>query len=328
MFTLNLPATEAHYVPPVVMQCVGCAASVAGGQSHNPTSWSFYAAKGVVTIASSAATSMPPAIPPMVTATSRKSAAEIGGVYIQVIDCGTAPHGRLATIFSPERTFSAGWSHIDDPGKAADFTALQQPPNTYSINSANLRVDASCNGEKTYRATLVKKLHTWNNTHANGLETTVNGTPVGDIDSVVVELKLNSAGSVIPSPKQIRAAYPRLTRKQLRNLDKGMANIDLVFSAGELRANKVLTIDPQEYADKWLRITIPMEKMHYYREVDYKRTYTTYQAAGDHRFTGLVINAESQHRKTVQHLTDGRAGAVQLFKELDVSIRRIGYVMK
>ena len=182
--------------------------------------------------------------------------------------------------------------------------------------------------ESTYRAILVKKLHTWNNTHANGLETRIDGVPISEVDHLVVELKLHSSRSFIPSLKQIRTAYPRLTRRQLRSLDKSMANIDLVFSAGELRSNKVLTIDPVKYADQWIRITIPMEEMNYYREVDYKRTYTTYHAAKNHRYTGLVINAESQNRKTVQHLMDGKVGAVPLFKELDISIRRIDYVLK
>lgn len=310
----------------MAIHCVKCPAPEANVSRE--ADLKYFAVQGGATIVSSLATPLPAGGP--IASDNREPGVEeeVGSAYIKVIDCGTEPPGALATIFSPERNFSAGWSHINDPNKTADFIALRQPPSAYIISDGNLSADASCNGEKTYRAILVKKLHTWNNTHANGLETTVDGGSVGDVESLVVELKLNSAGSVIPSPKQIRAAYPRLTRKQVRSLDKGLANIDLVFSSGELRSNTILTIDPAKYADKWIRITIPMEKMNYYREVDYKRTYTTYQAAKNHRYTGLIINAESQHRKTVQHLLEGRAGAVQLFKELDISIRRIEYVMK
>ena len=314
VFTLDLPVTEHHY-PTTVIQYSGSPSEISHHLGNNGTSFGLVTLTGAM--ASTAGIGREP--------TAKE---ELRGTHIQSINCDAVSERRLLPIFRAEREFSAGWSHINDAKKALDFNGLKQPLGTYAISSDNLRTDASCNGEKTYNTILVKKLHTWNNTHANGLETSVDGVPVSQIESLVVELKLNSARSVIPSQKQIRSAYPRLTQRQLRNLDKGLANIDLVFSSGELRSNKVLTIDPVKYADQWIRITIPMEKMNYYREVDYKRTYTTYQAAKNHRYTGLIINAESQSRKTVQHLMDGKAGAVPLFKELDVSIRRIDYVLK
>lgn len=314
MFTFDLPVTEHHY-PTTVIQCSGCLSNISHHLEHNGSSFGLAALTGAM--ASTAGIGREP--------TAKE---EFRGTYIQSIHCGAGSEPRMLPIFQAEREFSAGWSHINDPNKASDFNGLKQPLSAYAVRRDNLRTDASCNGEKTYNAILVKKLHTWNNTHANGLETGVDGVPVSEIESLVVELKLNSARSVIPSPKHIRSVYPRLTQRQLRNLDRGLANIDLVFSAGELRSNKVVTIDPAKYADQWVRITIPIEKMNYYREVDYKRTYTTFQTAKNHRYTGLIINAESQSRKTVQHLMDGKAGAAPLFKELDISIRRIGYVLK
>lgn len=251
------------------------------------------------------------------------------GSLIQTITCnGEASLGRAFPIFNAERNFSAGWSHISNPEKAADFLDLQQPYEHYEITSEKLREDPSCNGEKTYNAVLVKKFHTWDNTHANGLQTALEPIPVADIASLVIELKINSAGSVIPSRQQIANAFPWMTPAQVRNLDKGAANLDLVLSAGNARANKILTIDQSKYADKWLRITIPMERLNYYDEVNYVRTPRRYENEKDRAYATLTVTAESLNRKTVQSITGGTAATNPLFKEVDISIRRIYYALK
>jgi hypothetical protein len=248
---------------------------------------------------------------------------------IQTITCnGEETRGRALPIFNAERNFSSGWSHINNPEKAADFLELQQPYDHYDITKEKLREDPTCNDEKTYSAVLVKKFHTWENTHANGLQTEIEPIPVANIASLVIELKLNSAGSVIPSRQQIANAFPWMTPAQVRNLDKGAANIDLVLSSGNARANKILTIDQSKYADKWLRITIPMERLNYYDEVNYARTPKRYESERSRAYTNLIITAESFNRKTVQSITGGTAATNPLFKEVDISIRRIYYTLK
>lgn len=252
----------------------------------------------------------------------------IDGSHIQHVGCGAAVGHPALTLFDMDHPFSAGWNHIGDPAKAADFSGLRQPFSAYAINHGNFHQDTTCTNERSYRTLLVKKLHTWNNSHANGLETHFEGLPVNAIESLVIELKLHSERSFIPSIQQIHAVYPQLSKAQVRSLDKGMANIELVLSAGKYRANQILTIEPDIYADQWVRITIPLENMNHYTEVDYARTPMSYSAAATQRYTSLIINAESQSRKTVQHLMNRQAGKVQLFKELDISIRNIQYLLK
>lgn len=253
----------------------------------------------------------------------------VDGSVIQTITCnGDAPLARTVSIFSAERNFPSGWSHISNPEKAADFLELQQPYDHYDVSGKKLREDPTCNGEKTYRTVLVKKFHTWENTHANGLQTDVEPIAVADIASLVIELKINSAGSLIPSRQQIANAFPWMTPAQVRNLDKGAANIDLVFSSGNARANKILTIDQSKYADRWLRITIPMERLNYYDEVNYVRTPQRYEGEKNRSYTNLTITAESLNRKTVQSIMGGTAASNPLFKEVDISIRRIYLTLK
>jgi len=253
---------------------------------------------------------------------------KVNGTYIQEITCGSEMPGNAQTLFGPTQNFTGGWSHINNPEKAPDFVGLKQPYGFYDIKSTNLVSDPTCGGESTYQTILVKKFHTWDNTHSNGLETQIEGDAVGRIQSLVIEMKINSARSVIPSPREIETLYPNLNSTQLASLDSGLANIDLVFSTGNWRSNKILTIDPRLYADKWLRITIPMEKMNYYREVNYVRTYTSYRASKGKRYKGLIINAESQNGQTLQRLTGGKPGQAKLFKEVDIAIHRIAYLMK
>lgn len=253
---------------------------------------------------------------------------KVDGTYLQEIHCGVDAADNANTIFSAERNFSAGWNHIANPEKAGDFIDLQKPFDAYNINGDKLQKDNSCDGEQTYRTVLVKKFHTWENTHSNGLQTGLEAIPTGAIKSLVIELKVNSAGSVIPSRQQIANTFPWLTPAQVRNLDKGVANIDLVLSSGTARANKILSIDQSKYADKWLRITVPMERMNYYDEVNYVRTPSRYDAVKNLAYTNLTITAESHNRKTVQSLTGGAAGTNPLFKEVDLSIHRIYYVRK
>lgn len=257
-----------------------------------------------------------------------ESKGTVDGTYLQEIICGGDAPGQTITIFSAERNFSGSWNHIANPAKAGDFIDLKQPFGNYSTTGDKLREDATCNGEKTYRTVLVKKLHTWENTHSNGLQTGLEAIPVETIESLVIELKVNSAGSVIPSRQQIASTFPWLTPGQVRNLDKGAANIDLVLSSGAARANKILTIDQNRYADKWLRITIPMAHLNYYDEVNYVRTPSRYDEAHNQAYDNLIITAESHNRKTVQNLTGGAAGTNPLFKEVDISIHRVYYVLK
>lgn len=253
---------------------------------------------------------------------------KLEGVYIQEIQCGAPIPGRTVTLFSEERNFSDGWSHINNPQKAGDFVELQQPYHHYNITPDRLQEDASCGDAKTYSAVLVKKLHTWDNTHSNGLQTQIEPIPVDAIESLVIELKVNSAGSAIPSRQQIAATFPWLQPGQVRHLDKGAANLDLVLSSGTLHANKVLTINQSKYADKWLRITIPMEQLNYYQEENYVRTPSRYRAVQDQAYKSLTITAESHDRKTVQSLTGGTAGNLPLFKEVDIAIHRIAFIVK
>jgi hypothetical protein len=249
------------------------------------------------------------------------------GTFLQEITCVEGPPAHSVTIFSAHRNFSSAWNHIANPAKAGDFLDLRQAFSRYNTAADQLQEDTSCNSEQTYRAVLVKKFHTWDNTHANGLQTEMDAIPVTKIKNVVIELKLNSAGSVIPSRQQIAEAFPWLTPGQVRMLDRGTANIDLVLSNGAARANKILTIDQSKYADKWLRITIPMQHLNYYEEVDYVRSPRPYDAAIEETYNTLNITAESHNRKTVQSLT-GSAGTRPLFKEVDLSIRRIYYDLK
>lgn len=251
----------------------------------------------------------------------------VAGTLLQEIGCGEAIPARTFTLFSAERNFSSGWNHIANPEKAADFQALSQPYSSYNTNADQLREDDTCNGEKTYRTVLVKKFHTWDNTHANGLQTEIEEIPLADIASLEIELKVNSAWSVIPSKQQIAETFPWLTQAQVRLLDRGEANIDLVLSTGTSRANKILTIDQRKYANKWLRISIPVEHLNYYDEVNYVRTPGRYQDVKELAYRNLTITAESHNRKTVQSITGG-VGTKPLFKEVDISIRSIHFVLK
>ena len=252
----------------------------------------------------------------------------LDGTYIETIQCGDDLPGRTVALFSAERNFSGGWSHISNPKKAGDFLDLKHPYSHYAITRDRLQEDSTCNSEKTYNAVLVKKFHTWENTHSNGLQSDIEPIPLNGIESLVIELKVNSSGSVIPSQQQIASTFPWLRPAQVRNLDMGVANIDLVLSSGNARANKILTIDQSQYADQWLRITIPMERLNYHDEKNYVRTPRRYDAVQKQAYKRLTITAESHNRKTVQSLTGGSAGTNPLFKELDISIHRIAYIMK
>ncbi len=253
---------------------------------------------------------------------------QINGTSIEKIDCGQGDlPGNTRSIFSASNTFDgSSWSHVTDPSKAGDFNGLRQPLNEYGTGGVSSSSD--CSGDGTHNVTLVKKYHTWENTHSNGLKKGVNGVAVGDIESLVIELKINSNGTYVPTVQDVRQAYPFLSEGQVNELDQGMVNIDFVFEAGDKRSNKILRIDQNKYADEWIRITIPMENMDYYSEVNYNRTYTDYNGSRGQSYNGLTVDAETQSGSTVQALNGGTPGGAFLFKEVDVSIHRIDYILR
>ena len=250
-----------------------------------------------------------------------------GGTQIEQIQCNAVRPGRYFDIFDSRGHISNTWNHVTDSSKAKDFTGLRLPLASYELRK-NMASDSSCSAQCIYRGVFVKKYHTWGNTHANGAAVRFDGSEISKVKNLVVELKLNSTNTYLPNLEQIESSFPELTQQQLSALDDGLAHIALVFKNGNSRMSTILTVDQQLYVDRWIRFTIPLETLSYYDEVKYARTYSDYESSKSKSFEHLIIMAATADEKTYQHLTKGKASPNQLFKELDISIRYIGYELK
>ena len=176
----------------------------------------------------------------------------------------------------------------------------------YTLSSANISADGSCSGKKVHSGTWVKKLANWDHQHSNGMTAGVrkNGQPVAfkDIDRIVLELKINSDKTDIPSKATHASKYGQiLDQTQLDRLDNGKLAFALTFNnPGEqagmntVRAETYLEIDQMQYADEWIRVEIPIENMHFWSGVEYDKDTMQFADVQNNTTDILYFNPETK----------------------------------
>lgn len=244
-------------------------------------------------------------------------------VEIREVGCPLAYPVNSIALLDAQTRMTKGWSHIVKPEKANDFVGLSRALNKYLVLPDNLQSDESCGGAVSFQATLVKKLHVWNNTHSNGIETAVPPLAIRDWDYVNILFRINAANSVVPDAKQIQERFPELAAGELASLDQGLANINLLFRRSEFEAAYLFKLSPELHFDRWLLANIPVEQLQFSKKVNYVHHHSDYEHTLDQWYETVLLKAETDSLKTVQHLNDGLAPKNSLFKEIDISIHHL-----
>lgn len=226
-----------------------------------------------------------------------------------------------------------GWNHVNGVGS---FSTVAQPVGAYRISAENWRADESCAGAKTLVTVLAKKTYDWDRQHANGMESSfpTEELTFGEVDSLVLVLRLDPARTHLPSAQDLAAAYgDRLTAQQLAELDSGEINLELtLFGEGAtadqpfMNAGAIIAVDPAQAAAEWVRVQVPRADLMFYTEENYVRTEVGSDEWQDLRVQGLRINPETAEGLTVRHFVlddfDVQAKS-ELFKEMALTFALI-----
>lgn len=234
----------------------------------------------------------------------------------------------------------SGWSYIDTNVK---WDNVANEPAAYNFPTTTV-VESNCNNIETFNTILVKKIADWENQHATGFksETILNENITFDeIKSLTIDLKINSANTVIPTIAALKATYASttpptyVTTDKVNSLENGKVNLDITFyqkneSLNDFRAKVIFEIDQATMSDKWLRVTIPASAIYYYLENNYSRTDKTQLDLSSVFIKGAIVVAETKRGDTLRNdIQDAWVVTTpETFKEVDVSFKKIELNLK
>lgn len=258
------------------------------------------------------------------------------GYAVEMIDqCGVSSQTseKDFVLFGGDTNRLTGWSH------AAKIDGLSLDAAEYS---SEVVAASTCNAVPVYQNILVKKYANWDAQHVNGIEPQFSGDNIklSQVESIVLEFKVSSNKSSIPSKMDISKLYSEfLNADQLKELDDNKINFGItIFEAGfndqstaSFNANIFLELDQSDFFDQWVKVTIPAESLNYYTEQNWGATSINPEDFADTTILGLRINPETQAGKVVRHSVSDTFEAntpPEAFKEMNVAFKKVAFVLK
>lgn len=254
---------------------------------------------------------------------------------VNAVECGPASEGRLhaVTVLNGSAFGVGGWNHINGVGQ---FEHVMLPVRDYRITAENYLQDPTCADAKTLSVVLAKKTWDWDRNHANGMQATfpTDELTFGDVTDVSLVVRIDADRTTIPTADQLAKRYgDYLTADQLAELDNQAVTLELTLFGADatadqpfMNASAMVTIDPGEHADAWVRVHVPREGLTWYTEENYVRTEVGADAHQELLVQGLRINPETSSGLTVRHYLgdsfDPQARA-ELFKEMALTFALI-----
>lgn len=260
-----------------------------------------------------------------------------------IINCGQAitPNAKTFCLFADydgriqdQDLFSmkiSGWNHTIN-GNIAEWQNVKLAGDDYNL-SHPAKVNNSCSSISTLDVVLLKKVADWNHQHSNGLEFAIPAGQhkFGDIKNLVFDIKINSARTEIPSIENIKKTYTDYVNESIvEALDDGKVNIGITLAGDtNLNASIIVQLDQTVLSDKWVRITIPMDKLSYYQEINYKKTTKTQADLTNVEIKRMLIVGETKSGAVLRkNITSWNANIPETFKEMDVSFKKIEFQLK
>lgn len=279
------------------------------------------------------------------------TAEDFGGYTIAPIaDCATSttPSGDKLAVFNQNSNQISGfWTHV--PNSAAEFGNLETAAyndQRFNLSQIAAASDPSCGGNMTYTGTFVKKFVDWDHQHSNGGTFGLNKN-VGTLDAVILDVKVNSADTNLPTPSELDSAFGSFaTASELDAVDDQNVAFAIGVSNGGngsgYTGQTFIEIDMAKYADQWIRITIPVEDMAFQQDANWSKVRDVpYSEAQTINMSSFFINAET--------LSDSNKGGVlrgtyddtwswdanngnpwpnEMFKEQNISIKAFELLYK
>ena len=232
-------------------------------------------------------------------------------------------------------TSISGWNHTTN-GSTTEWVNLSHSASTYNFSSTTV-ANADCNNVDTLNMVLVKKIADWDRQHANGIEKTINpaGTKFGDVENLIVDLKINSDKTLIPTVTSLKDIYvpTYVNETTINNLESGEVNIGITlydgFGTTVLSGTRVIELDQTALADKWIRVTIPIAELKFCSTTNYNCTTKTLANLSDTVIDGIRFVAETKSGLVLRNsISTWSSTTPETFKEVDLSIKKVEFQLK
>ena len=233
----------------------------------------------------------------------------------------------------------SGWNHSTNQNSSRpEWAQLKLAPATYNYSNS-AKANDGCNGVDTLNMVLVKKIADWDLQHSNGFERDIlsNGYKFGDIENLVIDLKINSAKTFIPDVESLKTKYASYisSGSVIDTFESGKVNIGLTLQDNSLTSTSLnaainIQLDQSTLSDKWIRITIPMKDMKFYSETNYTPTTKTLSDLSNVVIKRALFVAETKTNEVLRHKItwNDSAKPIETFKEMDLSFKKIEFQLK
>ncbi|RYY75121.1 MAG: hypothetical protein EOO52_12530 [Gammaproteobacteria bacterium] len=228
-----------------------------------------------------------------------------------------------------------GWNHTAN-GSMIEWTNLSNAASTYNFSSTTA-ANADCNNVDTLNMVLVKKIADWDHQHANGIEKAIStaGKKFGDVENLIVDLKINSDKTLIPTVTSLKDIYvpTYVNETTINNLESGKVNIGITlydgFGTTVLSGTRIIELDQTALADKWIRVTIPIAELKFCSTTNYNCTTKTLANLSDTVIDGIRFVAETKSGLVLRNsISTWSSTTPETFKEVDLSIKKVEFQLK
>ena len=330
---------------PIVLLSLTACGGGGGGSKPAPSSAASSVAPSSTPASSAAASSVAAA-----NETTQAAVNYTGYSVAQIDNCGvgiTAPAADKGFVVLGDYDAGAqnqtllnfsGWNHTTN-GSATEWKNLKLAGSNYDFSSSG-KVNSGCNSVDTLDIVLVKKIADWDHQHSNGFERNILPFALmfGDIENVVLDLKINSAKTSLPSLDSLKTTYAsNVSSETIDGLESSKVNIGMVIYDGKeepiLDAKRIIQLDQSTLADKWIRVTIPMKDLTFCSNSNYNCTPKTLADLSNKLIAGIQFVGETKTGLVLRnHIKEADWNIAnpppETFKEMDVSFKKIEFQLK
>jgi hypothetical protein len=351
-------------LPVVLLSLTACGGGGGGGSKPAPSPIPSSVAASSVAPSSTPASSVAPSSTPASSADASSSAVSSAAAGSESTQTATAYTNYSVAeidncgvgISAPNKTFAifadydggeqnqslstlsfSGWNHATN-GSTTEWTNLKLAGSNYNF-STTAKVNSSCNSVDTIDMLLVKKINDWDHQHSNGFERSIlaYGYKFGDIESLTVDVKINSAKTSIPTVESVKNTYNSYLKATaadaVEKLEDGKINIGIVIYDGKTAATwmakKIIQLDQSALGDKWVRVTIPMSGMKHCLEADYNCADKPFSELSNKTIAGIQFVGETKSGAVLRgDISSWSTSIPETFKEADLSFKKIEFQLK
>lgn len=228
----------------------------------------------------------------------------------------------------------SGWNHSNNDNKGrTEWAKLNVNTHATYDFAASAAVNDSCNGVDTINIVLLKKIADWDFQHSNGFERNIlaHAYTFGDVKNLVFDVKINSANTRIPSVESLKTTYASyVDGATIDALEDGKVNIGITLGdATNLNGAIIFQLDQTTLSDQWVRVTIPMNKLSLYQEINYNRTAKTLAELSNVLINRILIVGETKSGAVLRgNINPWSTSVPEIFKEMDISFKKIEFQLK